>query len=180
MKNREITLAIAAATVVLAFALYPFVPQEMIPLGDSGQFTATIELEAGAFFERTNKVAQQFESILLEQPEVEKVSSNVGFEITRNSTYFSRYSMGSVNTASSVVTLKYLNDCDKPNGMTSQRDIWQIMDGVEDKARRTISGLRRIAIKEMGVDVMATSAAPIQIAVYGEDLDILYLSQNIN
>ena len=166
LKNREITLAIAAATVVLAFALYPFVPQEMMPLGDSGQFTATIELEAGASFERTNQVAQQFEEILLEQPEVEKVSSNVGFEITRNSTYFSGYSMGSVNTASSVVTLKDLND--------RNRDIWQIMDGVENKARRTIPGLRRIAIKEMGVDVMATSAAPIQIAVYGEDLDILY------
>ena len=166
LRNREITLAIAAATVVLAFALYPFVPQEMMPLGDSGQFTATIELEAGASFERTNQVAQQFESILLEQPEVEKVSSNVGFEITRNSTYFSGYSMGSVNTASSVVTLKDLND--------RNRDIWQIMDGVENKARRTIPGLRRIAIKEMGVDVMATSAAPIQIAVYGEDLDVLY------
>ena len=166
LKNREITLAIAAATVVLAFALYPFVPQEMMPLGDSGQFTATIELEAGASFERTNQVAQQFEEILLEQPEVEKISSNVGFEITRNSTYFSGYSMGSVNTASSVVTLKDLNE--------RNRDIWQIMDGVENKARRTIPGLRRIAIKEMGVDVMATSAAPIQIAVYGEDLDILY------
>ena len=35
------------------------------------------------------------------------------------------------------------------------------MDGVELEARRTIPGLRRIAIKEMGVDVMATSAAPI-------------------
>ena len=166
LKNREITLAIAAATIVLAFALYPLVPQEMMPLGDSGQFTATIELEAGASFERTDRVAQQFESILLEQPEVEKVSSSVGFEITRNSTYFNGYSMGSINTASSVVTLKDLND--------RSRDIWQIMDGVELKARRTIPGLRRIAIKEMGVDVMATSAAPIQIAVYGEDLDVLY------
>lgn len=166
LKNREITLAIAAATIVLAFALYPFIPQEMMPLGDSGQFMATIELEAGASFSQTDRVAQQFEAILLEQPEIEKVSSNVGFEITRNSTYFSGYSMGSVNTASAIVTLKDLND--------RQRDIWQIMDAVEAKARLTIPGLRRIALKEMGVDVMATSAAPIQIAVYGEDLDILY------
>ena len=113
LNNREITLAIAAATIVLAFALYPLVPQEMMPLGDSGQFVATIELEAGASFECTDRVAQQFESILLEQPEVEKVSSNVGFEITRNSTYFSGYSMGSVNTAFSVVTLKDLNERDR-------------------------------------------------------------------
>ncbi|MGF1539229.1 MAG: efflux RND transporter permease subunit [Pleurocapsa sp.] len=166
LRNREITLAIAAATIILAFALYPLVPQEMMPLGDSGQFVATIELEAGASFDHTDRVAQQFEEILLEQPEVEKVSSNVGFEMTRNSTYFSGYSMGSVNTATSVVTLKDLNERD--------RNIWQVMDGVEAEARRTIPSLRRIAIKEMGVDVMATSAAPIQIAVYGEDLDVLY------
>ena len=58
LRNQEITLAIAAATIVLAFALYPFVPQEMMPLGNSGQFTVTIELEAGASFERANQVAQ--------------------------------------------------------------------------------------------------------------------------
>jgi HAE1 family hydrophobic/amphiphilic exporter-1 len=123
-------------------------------------------------------VAQQFESILLEQPEVEKVSSNVGFEITRNSTYFSGYSMGSVNTASSIVTLKDLNERGRAAPASAVRDIWQIMDGVEAEARRTIPGLRRIAIKEMGVDVMATSAAPIQIAVYGEDLDVLHKLAN--
>ena len=170
LQNREITLAISAATIVLAFALYPIIPQEMMPLGDSGQFVATIELEPGSSFSKTDLVAQQFEEILLEQPEIEKVSSNIGFEITRNSTYFSGYSMGSVNTATAIVTLKDLNE--------RERDIWQVMDGVEAKARRTIPGLRRIAIKEMGVDVMATSAAPIQIAVYGEDLDVLHRLAN--
>ena len=170
LKNREVALAVAAASIVLAFALYPFIPQEMMPLGDSGQFMATIELEAGSSFNKTDRVAQQFEQILLEQPEVEKVSSEIGFEITRNSTYFSGYSMGGVSSASAIVTLKDLND--------RQRDIWQVMDGVEAEARRTIPGLRRIAMKEMGVDVMATSAAPIQIAVYGEDLDVLHRLAN--
>jgi HAE1 family hydrophobic/amphiphilic exporter-1 len=166
LKNREITLAIAGASLVLAFALYPFIPQEMMPLGDSGQFMATLELEAGTSFEGTNKASQQFENILLQQPEIEKVSSEIGFELTRNSTYFSAYSMGGVNSASMMVTLKPLNE--------RQRDIWQIMDGVETQAKQTIPGIRRIAMKEMGVDVMATSAAPIQIAVYGQDLGILH------
>ncbi len=166
LKNREITLAIAGASIVLAFALYPFIPQEMMPLGDSGQFMATLELEPGASFERTDKASAQFEQILWAQPEIEKVSAEIGFEFTRNSTYFSAYSMGGVNSSSMMVTLKPLGE--------RQRDIWQIMDGVETEAKRTIPGLRRIAMKEMGVDVMATSAAPIQLAVYGEDLGVLH------
>ena len=48
MNNREITLAIAAASIVLAIAVYPFIPQEMMPLGDSGQIMATLEMEPGA------------------------------------------------------------------------------------------------------------------------------------
>jgi hypothetical protein len=41
-----------------------------------------------------------------------------------------------------------------------QRDIWQVIDGVRDEAMRTIPGIRRLTIKEMGADVMASSAAP--------------------
>ena len=172
MKNREITLALTGASIVLAFSLYPLIGQEMMPLGDSGQIMATIELEPGTSFSKTNQMAQKFEQILLEQSEVEKGSSQIGFELTRNSTYFSGYSMGGVNTASMIVTLKDVG--------SRERDIWQIIDEVKTEAQTTIPGLRRIAMKEMGVDVMATSAAPVQLAVYGEDLDELHrLAQGV-
>ena len=80
--------------------------------------------------------------------------------------------MGGVNTASAIVTLKDVGE--------RERDIWQIIDRVKNEAESTIPGLRRIAMKEMGVDVMATSAAPVQLAVYGEDLDELHrLAQGV-
>ena len=47
------------------------------------------------------------------------------------------------------------------------------MDAVRDEAMRTIPGIRRLAIKEMGADVMASSAAPIQVIFFGPDLDRL-------
>ena len=50
------------------------------------------------------------------------------------------------------------------------RDIWQVVDGVRDEALRTIPGIRRLSIKEMGADVMASSAAPIQVIIFGPDL----------
>jgi HAE1 family hydrophobic/amphiphilic exporter-1 len=45
---------------------------------------------------------------------------------------------------------------------------------VRDEAARTIPGIRRLAIKEMGADVMASSAAPIQVIIYGPELEKLH------
>ncbi|WP_218079522.1 efflux RND transporter permease subunit [Anthocerotibacter panamensis] len=170
LHNRPLTLAIAGGFIFLGVALYPYIGQEMMPLADSGQFMATLEAQPGTSFERTDRIAQKFEQILLKQPEVEKVSSEVGFELTSNSTYFSGYSMGGINSASLIVTLKDRGE--------RSRDIWQVMDAAEAEALRTIPGVRRIAMQAMGVDVMATSAAPVQIAVYGEDLGVLHKLAN--
>ncbi|BAU15777.1 AcrB/AcrD/AcrF family protein (plasmid) [Leptolyngbya sp. NIES-3755] len=166
LKNRFIVLGVAIAFIYLGASLYPFVGQEMMPLADSGQFMATIETQPGTSFAKTDQISEQFEQLLANQSEVEKISSEVGFELTNNSTYFSGYSMGGVNSASLIVTLKDRGE--------RTRDIWQVIDAVETEARRTIPNLRRIAMQPMGVDVMATSAAPVQLAVYGEDLDLLH------
>ncbi len=172
LKNRGMVLAIAISFIYLGYSLYPFVGQEMMPLADSGQFMVTVEAEAGTSFTKTDEISEKFEQILQKQPEVEKVSSEVGFELTNNSTYFSGYSMGGVNSVSMIVTLK-------DRGQRS-RDIWEVIDAVEVLAHQTIPGIRRIAMQPMGVDVMATSAAPVQLAVYGDDLDILHrLSQQV-
>jgi len=55
-----------------------------------------------------------------------------------------------------------------------RRDIWQVIDGVREEAVRTIPGIRRLSIKEMGADVMASSAAPIQVIIYGPDVAKLH------
>jgi hydrophobic/amphiphilic exporter-1 (mainly G- bacteria), HAE1 family len=166
LRNRGVVLAVAIAFIYLGYSLYPLVGQEMMPLADSGQFMATVEAEPGTSFTKTDEIAERFETLLKQQPEVDKISSEVGFEITNNSTYFSGYSMGGVNSISMIVTLK--------DRGARTRDIWQTIDRVETVARRTIPGIRRIAMQPMGVDVMATSAAPVQLAIYGEDLDVLH------
>ena len=82
--------------------------------------------------------------------------------------YYTGYSAGLVNTANLMITLQ-----DKEE-RRSGKSIWQVIDGVQQEATRTIPGLRRLQIKEMGADVMATSAAPVQVIIYGTDLDTLY------
>ena len=41
-----------------------------------------------------------------------------------------------------------------------KRTIWHVIDAIHQEALATIPGIRRLQIKEMGSDVMATAAAP--------------------
>ena len=163
IRNRFTVLAGAVAIILVGVALYPKIGSEMMPLADVSQAYVQLEATPGTSFARTDEIAAQVERLLLKQPEVEKVSSEVGFE--PGGTYFTGYSMGAVNAASMMVTLV--------DSSKRKRDIWQVIDGVQAEAIRTIPGIRRLAIKEMGADVMASSAAPIQVIFYGPELEKL-------
>ncbi|MGH8649690.1 MAG: efflux RND transporter permease subunit, partial [Burkholderiales bacterium] len=164
IRNRFVVLAGAIAVILVGVALYPKIGSEMMPLADVSQAFALLEAEPGTSFGRTSEIAAQVERILLKQPEILKVSSEVGFE--PGGTYFTGYSMGAVNAASMMITLV--------DSSKRKRDIWRVIDGVRDEAVRTIPGIRRFAVKEMGADVMASSAAPIQVIFFGPDLEKLH------
>ncbi len=160
LRNRFTVVAGAVAVILVGIALYPRIGSEMMPLADVSQAFVQLEATPGTSFAGTSDIAVQVERLLMKQPEVVKVSSEVGFE--PGGTYFTGYSMGAVNAAGMMVTL---TDSSK-----RKRNIWEVIDGVQNEALRTIPGIRRLAIKEMGADVMASSAAPIQIILFGPDL----------
>jgi HAE1 family hydrophobic/amphiphilic exporter-1 len=163
IRNRFVVFTGALAVIFVGLALYPRIGSEMMPLADVSQAFAQLEATPGTSFARTSEIAAAVEGLLMKQPEVVKVSSEVGFE--PGGTYFTGYSMGSANAAFMMITLV--------DSSKRRRDIWQVMDDVRDEAVRTIPGMRRLAIKEMGADVMASSAAPIQVIFFGPDLENL-------
>jgi len=163
IRNRFTVFTGAAALILVGVALYPRIGSEMMPLADVSQAFVQLEAAPGTSFTRTSEIAAEVERLLLKQPEVIKVSSEVGFE--PGGTYFTGYSMGSVNSAFMMVTLV---DSSKRN-----RNIWQVVDRVREEAVGALPGIRRLAIKEMGADVMASSAAPIQVIFFGPDLEKL-------
>jgi HAE1 family hydrophobic/amphiphilic exporter-1 len=163
IRNRFTVLAGAVAVILVGVGLYPKIGSEMMPLADVSQAFAQLEATPGTSFARTSEIAAEVERLLMKQPEVVKVSSEIGFE--PGGTYFTGYSMGSVNSAFIMITLV--------DSSERKRDIWQVIDSVQQEAIRTIPGIRRLAIKEMGADVMASSAAPIQVIFFGPDLQKL-------
>jgi hydrophobic/amphiphilic exporter-1 (mainly G- bacteria), HAE1 family len=163
LRNRFAVLAGALAVILVGVALYPQIGSEMMPLADVSQAYVQLETSPGTSFTRTSEIAADVERLLLAQPEIRRVSSEVGFE--PGGTYFTGYSMGSVNSAVMMVSLV--------DSSERKRSIWDVVDAVQAEAQATIPGIRRLAIKEMGADVMASSAAPVQVVVFGPDLATL-------
>jgi HAE1 family hydrophobic/amphiphilic exporter-1 len=151
LHNRFTVIAGAAAILLVGVALYPRIGSEMMPLADVSQAFAQLEATPGTSFARTSEIAGEVERLLLEQPEVVTVSSEIAFE--PGGTYFTGYSMGSVNSAVMMIRLV--------DSSRRTRDIWQVIDGVQAGAVRTIPGIRRLAIKDgRGRDGVERGADP--------------------
>ncbi len=167
LRHRFSNLARILATVIIGFAFYYFIGSEMMPLADVGQAYGILEMQPGTSFKGTEEATKRIEEIMKKHPEIQSVSTEIGVETMFESfsPFFTGYSMPAVNSASFMITL---SDKDE-----RKKTIWDIIDSVQKEACATIPGIRRLQIKEMGSDVMATSSAPIQILVFGKDLKLL-------
>ncbi|MCC6730918.1 MAG: efflux RND transporter permease subunit [Chthonomonadales bacterium] len=167
LKHRFANLVRISATVVLGFTFYYFIGSEMMPLADVGQASGLLEMQPGTSYAGTERAVRRLEQIMLKHPELEKASIEIGAESMFESwsPYYTGYQMPQVNAAAMMLTF---SDKDE-----RRRTIWEVMDAVQAEALRTIPGIRRLQIKEMGSDVMATAAAPIHVNVYGPDLATL-------
>lgn len=167
IRRRFANFARVLATLILGFTFYYFIGSEMMPLADVGQANGFLEMAPGTSFAQTERAAGQLERIMLKHPELEQASVELGSESMFESwnPFFTGYQMPQTNAASFMLTFS-----DKD---ARKRDIWRIMDAIQKEALATIPGIRRLQIKEMGSDVMATAAAPIHVNIYGPDLNEL-------
>jgi HAE1 family hydrophobic/amphiphilic exporter-1 len=167
LQHRFVNMARVMATIIIGFGFYYFIGSEMMPLADVGQAYGALEMQPGTSFAATEKAVERIETMMLKHPEIEKVSTEIGAETAFEATgaYYTGYAMPSVNAATFMITLS-----DKTE---RKKTIWQVIDAVQGEAIATIPGIRRLQIKEMGSDVMASSAAPVQMLVYGNDPQII-------
>lgn len=165
LKSRFIIIAISLATVMIGYGFYSFISTEMMPVADVGQAYMSLEMQPGMSYAATERAVTRIEGIMAKYSELQHASIEIGFEGGPGYTagaYFNGYTMGFTNGAAGMLTF---SDKDE-----RRRDIWQVMDGIVAEAQSTIPGIRRLQIKEMGADVMASSAAPVQLLVYGPNL----------
>ncbi|MBE7454864.1 MAG: efflux RND transporter permease subunit, partial [Kofleriaceae bacterium] len=112
----------------------------------------------------TEKAVARLEEIFEQYPELEHVSLEIGSE-PMTLPYFTGSAGAVVNGATAMITLSDMEE--------RERSIWEVFDAIHAEATASLPGLRRLSLKEMGADVMASSAAPVQMLVYGKDLNVV-------
>ena len=167
LEHRFTNMARIFATVIIGFTFYNFIGSEMMPLADVGQAYGVLEMAPGTSFAETERATTEVEKMMAKYPEIEKVSTEIGAEslFESFSPFYTGYAMPQANAATMMITLSDKDD--------RKRDVWEIMDALQKDAIATIPGIRRLQIKEMGSDVMASSLAPVSVIVYGKDLNVL-------
>ncbi len=172
LKNPVSNFLRIGITIILGFTFYYFIGSEMMPLADVGQASLQLEMQPGTSFKRTEEAVRQLEQIMMEEGGKQGWIQHAALEIgaeggpgMTGGTYFTGYNMKFVNGATGMLTFS-----DKDTGRPS---IWAIMDRIHARAMKEIEGIRRISLKEMGSDVMATALAPVALVIYGKDLQVL-------
>lgn len=165
LRNRGTVLFGALATLYLALVMYPRVGWEMMPQADTGQIYAVLEARPGTPASETARLAAKLEEILLRQPEVRKVSTEIG--AGEPAALWTGYGNTGPSYANMLITLWDKGD--------RERSLWQIVDAVYLQASLTVPHLRRLTLREMGSDVMATAMAPVQLVIRGPELERLAL-----
>ncbi|MCH8273809.1 MAG: efflux RND transporter permease subunit [Armatimonadetes bacterium] len=173
LKNRFATLTGVGAMLVMGAVFYYFIGSEMMPLGDVGAGSLQMEMRPGTSYKATEKAVKQLEQIMLEEGGDKGWITNAAIEIgveggpgMTGGAYFTGYGMKFVNGATAMITYS-----DKDTG---RDNVWSIMDTIQRRALAEIPGIRRLQLKEMGSDVMATALAPVAVIVYGKDLEMLH------
>ncbi len=156
------TLAAALLLLIASGRLMAFLGNEMLPRFDAGNFQVLMDTIPGTPLEQTLDAVRKAEAIILKEPEVAAVSTQVGAEPDVH--YLGSRGAMDRNQAEFVVNL---------TPRTERGDsIWTIMDRVNSGLDR-IPGVTLAVLKEKGGTAKATTSASIDIRLSGPNLVVL-------
>ncbi|MEA2064983.1 MAG: efflux RND transporter permease subunit [Patescibacteria group bacterium] len=164
LNNRFKTIAITVGLLIGTIVLIPFIGAEFMPVSDQGMMLLGVKMPVGTSLDETDKIVSQIENDLVDINGISVITSFVGLdEASRSESVSLGLGSAGVNEAQIFIRLK-----DKKNRKHSAEDIQEII-------RRKFPKIRNMEINfmDMSKDLISGSSFPVEIKVFGKDLDIL-------
>ncbi len=162
LRHRFEVIALVVASFVLTIrVVLPLLVGELMPPMDTGIVKITLDIPSSFGIEKVERVLSQVEQVIRSTPGFVSMSSVVGSEP-------GQISFGGGGATSQTVHMTV-------NLVTRDRrkkTIWEIEDEWREKLRK-IEGLRSFSVMEYGATPISTTKAPLDLVLYGEDLDVL-------
>src|SRR5690606_25089942 len=129
-----------------------FIGGAFISQGDQGEMVVKLELDANASVYQTNMVTQQAEKMLMEQPEVTNVFSNIGYSST---------GLGGTNNSNyAEINVK----------LTDKHERTITADEFGNKMQKMIAGIPGVKVSVGQVDITGNAnQSPLMILVKGNN-----------
>ena len=84
LKRQGLTLLVALATLLLTVLLYALIPKGLFPTQDTGQLQARLQTSQAISYGRMAELQQAAAKVILEDPDVESLSSFIGVDAANN------------------------------------------------------------------------------------------------
>ncbi len=158
LKARWLVFVTAIALFIVGLGLLRYLGMELLPKMDGGTSFVTVETPSGSSLDETEAVVRQVEQIIMQEPEVERISTQIGFEPGMHS--FGGGGVQGPTNAFISITLTPRTERDET--------IWQIQDRIRQKLAK-IPNIQNYVVRESGSTAKVTTAASIVVSVRGED-----------
>jgi multidrug efflux pump len=112
LARQGLTLLVALATLVLTVVLYIYIPKGLFPTQDTGQLQARIETTQAVSYDRMAELQQAAARAILQDPDVETLSSLVGVDAANNTM---------LHTGRMLINLKEKRSSSQPETMDRLR-----------------------------------------------------------
>ncbi len=163
LRRRWLAVAIALALLVSGAQLLKAVGMEVLPKIDSGTFNVSLETYPGTSLSKTADIVNQVEKLIAAEKEVRTYSTQIGYEPGGH--YLGESGALGVTKASITVNLSTRKE--------REETIWEIEDRLRGEMSR-IPGIETFVVKESGGTAIATTAAPVDVRISGQDPEITY------
>jgi multidrug efflux pump subunit AcrB len=159
--HRWVILLLAVLSFVGGARLLMSLAMELLPKMDGGDTFITVETPSGSSLAETEMVVAEVERIILAEPELNRMSSQIGFEP----------GMTSFGGGVQGPTQGYITATWSPR---TERDetIWDIQDRLRAELAR-VPGIENLVVRESGSTAVATTPSSIVVSLKGPDPVIL-------
>jgi len=164
LKRRGRVLIGTLGLLLASFALIPLIGTEFMPAQDQDMIVLEVKMPVGTSLEETDRVVTMVEDVLATIPEVESISAQAGSQAEENPSD----AAGGFSTTGTHEGLLWI-------GLVGQeeRNISDIE--VLEKIRKKLPQLKDVRFEalDMSQMMMGGMTSPIDIKVFGNDLDVL-------
>ncbi|MBM3305245.1 MAG: efflux RND transporter permease subunit [Candidatus Aminicenantes bacterium] len=164
LHNRRWVLGGALLALVAALAVVPFLGTEFLPAQDQNMILLKVRMPVGTSLEETDRVVAMVENVMTAMPEITVISAQVGSQVEQDA----GDAASGMSNAGTHEGLLWVGLVRREQRTMSDKEILELI-----RARLpNLSGVKFEAI-DMSQTLMGGGAAPVEIKLFGRDLDML-------